>query len=101
MISKLHGTFFSEEPEPFSGWPSTIVTQTNNQTVTTQLYVQLGIDLKTALDKAENENERSFINVLTKKIGTVKNYIDSLALAITTANQFGITVDRIQALFRR
>lgn len=99
LISRLYGTFFTQELEPFSGSPSTVVTQTSNQTVTTQLYVQLGIDLKSALDKTENINEKSFIGVLTEKIGEVKNYIDFLLLVIGTAAQFGITLDRIGTLF--
>lgn len=99
LISKLFGSFFSEEAEPFSGSPSTVISQNNNQVVTTQLFVQLGIELKTALEKADSENEKSFINKITEKIGLVKNYIDFLLLTLSTAQAFGIGLDRVLVLF--
>lgn len=98
-ISRLHGTFFTQDPEPFSGSPSTVVSQTNSQTTNTQLYIQLGIELKTALDNAKDENEKSFIKAVMEKVGTVKTYIEFLTLVTNTAGQFGIALDRISTIF--
>lgn len=100
LISKLFGTYFSKEDKPFSGSsPKTIMTQ--NTSVDIQLYVQLGAELQNALSKAKTVEEKSFVEKVKEKIGTVKTYVDFLLLIVSTAQQFKIDLGRIMALFER
>ena len=47
LISNLHGEYFSDETPPFSGMPSTVITQTEQQTMS----IQLLLDVQTRIDK--------------------------------------------------
>lgn len=102
-IMRLYGSYFSDEKPPFSGPAPTQInqTQTNKQeqNVTIEVAIQLGIELQKALERAKSEEEKSFINKLMEKVGNVKNYIEFSLLLVSTAEKFGITLDRIKTLF--
>lgn len=102
LISKLHAKFFTSEPAAFSVVPSTVMTQTANQSqnISIEIAVQLGEDLHKALEKAETLEEKNFIEELKLKIGTVKSYVDFLLLVVSTAQAYGITLDKIEKLFK-
>ena len=104
LILKLHGTYFSDERPPFSGPEPANVTQTQfaaqSQNVSVEVAVQIGMDLQKALEKAETPEEKSFIEGLKSKIGTVKSYADFLLLVVSTAQAYGITLENIEKLFK-
>jgi len=97
LISRLHGTYFVDEPAPFSGQPGVVVSQTQN--VSVEILIQLGADLQKALDKTETPEEKTFIEAVKDKVGTVKSYIDFLLLVTSMAQQYGVTLDKIKHLF--
>ncbi|GEM_PF-5123843 len=102
LIMRLQGEFSIEEQDPFGGTPQNVMTQTStqNQNVNIQMMVQLGFDLKTALEKAETPAEKSFIEAIKDKLETVKSYTDFMLLVLGLANQFGITPEKIMHLFK-
>lgn len=99
LITRLHATYFDQEPEPFSGIPTNVTNVSQSQNVSVQVYVELGMQLQAATKKAETPQEKSFIEGLKDKISTVKSFVDFGLLMATLANQYGITPERIKTLF--
>lgn len=101
LISRLHGTYFAIEDEPFSGKPSTIVSQTSTQSqnVSIQIYVELGMQIQKALEKADTPAEKSLVEKLKSQIMTVKSFVDFGLLLNSLASQYGISAERLKAIF--
>ncbi len=99
LISRLYGTYFADELEPFTGVPSSITNVSQNQNVSVQVYIELGMQIQSALDKAESPQEKSFIEGLKDKVSTVKSFIDFGLLMTSLSSQYGITPERIKTLF--
>ena len=97
LIMRLQGVYEFENQDPFSGSPSTVMNQYQNTNV--QILVQLGMDLQQAMDKAENENEKSFISKIKERIGEIKSFVEFVNLVATLAIQSGITLERLKMLF--
>lgn len=100
LISRLHGSYFSDEQAPFSGQPGLAITNNNRQEVNVAVTIQLGIDLQKAMDSAKTQEEKGFIEAVMEKAATVRSYIEFLVLVLNLANQFGITPERVLALFK-
>lgn len=102
LISRLHGTFFYNESAPFSGTPSTIISQNQSQQQTTHiallLEAQSMIDKK--LDETKDKNERGFLNSLKLSLANVKNFMEFVQLVLTTAQTFGIDLGRLEQIFK-
>jgi hypothetical protein len=100
LITRLHDAYFAEQTDPLSGAPSMVNNISQNQSVSVQLYVDLALELKSALERAETPTEKSFIQSLLDKVSTVKTFMDFSLLMNSLAMQFGITPDRVQQLFK-
>ena len=77
LISRLHGQYFADKPAPFSGMPSTIVTQTAQQNQSVDVRVKMLLDIQSLLDKKINESEdgskeKGFLEKLKGKLASVK-----------------------------
>ena len=95
LISYLHGEYFYDEPPPFSGMPSTVVThnlsqqQTQQQSMTvTLLDIQSKIDQK--LLSTKDEKEKSFLQKLKDGLQTVNSVIQLIQLILKLVHQTGI-----------
>ncbi len=99
LISRLHAAYFSNEPEPFGASQTPMFSQTNNQTVSMHLIFQLGIDLKSASDKASSENEKTFFKRLLEQANTTAPYVEFLLLVGRLASEHKISWTRIIELF--
>lgn len=99
LIDYLHAEYFEEDQRPFSGQPSTIVSQNQTQNMSVQLYVQFGMELQKAMERAETEEEKSFLKDISGKIETVKTFIEFILLVTNLAVKHGITMDRLKTIF--
>jgi len=102
LISRIHGLYFSDEAPPFSGGPSTVITQNQHQSqsmnVQVLLEVQSKIDLQLPNHK-EGTPERNFLERVKAGLGSVKSVTELISLILKTGKEVGLSVDKILSLF--
>jgi len=104
LISRLHGQYFSDEVAPvLSGMPSTIITQTQQQSQL--LQVQMLLDFQDRITEKinqleEGDKKREFLEKVKGALASVRDYAGLIALYVTTAQEFGLTIDELLGLFR-
>ena len=103
LIMNLHAQFFSDEPSPFSGSPSTVVHQNQSQSQTAQAQVVMLLEFQNLihekLGKAQDEKEKGFLENVKSKLASVKNVAELVQLLIATAKTFGLTIDQLMHIF--
>lgn len=98
LIARLYGEYFSEEQAPFSGMPSTIINQTQQQSQNFQ--VQMLLEMQSKIDEKisefkEDTKEKSFLNKIKGSLSSIKNTTELLALILKSGKDFGLTVEQI------
>ncbi|PIY88477.1 MAG: hypothetical protein COY73_03760 [Candidatus Nealsonbacteria bacterium CG_4_10_14_0_8_um_filter_37_14] len=102
LISRLHGEYFSDEPPPFSGMPSTVITQHQIQNQAT--YVQILLDLQSKIDEKlqeykEESKEKTFLEKIKNSLSRVGNIVELIGLILRTGKELGLTVEQILKMF--
>jgi len=102
FISRLHGEYFSDEPPPFSGMPSTMITQHQIQNQAT--YVQILLDLQSKIDEKlqeykEESKEKTFLEKIKNSLSRVGNIVELIGLILRTGKELGLTVEQILKMF--
>lgn len=102
LISHLHGEYFSDEQPPFSGMPSTIITQQQAQSQNT--YVQILLDIQSKIDEKlknceEGSKEKTFLEKIKSSLSKVGNITELFALILKTGMGIGLTIEQIWKLF--
>jgi len=106
LINRMHSKYFSEEPEPFSGGPGTVITQTTSVAQSQQIEVQIEMILQ--LDRFIGDKindydvgtkERTFLDRLRACVKSAKGYLDFVRLVVQTAKDCGIELSEIAAIF--
>jgi len=102
LIARLHGEYFSDEVAPFAEMPSTIITQSQNQSQS--LHVQLLLEVNDLIHKKlgtvqEGSKEKTFLEKIKASLSSVKDVSQLVSLLITTAQQVGITIEQLKTLF--
>lgn len=102
LISRLHAEFFSDESKPFSGGPSTIISQ--NQNVQQEVKIEIINEIKDKIIEkigkySEGSKERTFLEKLKDNIKGVSNINGLILLVLKLANSVGLTVDKIRQIF--
>lgn len=102
LISELHGRYFSDEPAPFSGMPSTvnIQTQLQNQTV----HVQMLLEIQSKIDQKlqeydEGTKEKTFLQKVKGSLSSIKDTVGLIALLLNTAKECGLSIDVLKSIF--
>jgi hypothetical protein len=100
LISHLHGKYFSDEVPPFSGMPTTVIQQSQqqNQSVQILLEVQSKIDEKINQFK-EGSKERTFLQKLKGSLSSISNISQLFNTLFSLAEQNGITVGTLSSIF--
>jgi len=102
LISRLHGKYFSDEPVPFSGMPTTVINQSQTQNQSIQMLLEINDLLHEKLSKAESgSKEKTFLEKIKGSLSSIKNVSEFVLLLITTAKSMGITIDQLIALFNK
>ena len=102
LISKLHTEYFPELAEPFSGQPSVVITQTQQQSQL--MFVQALLDLQSKIDEKlptlkEGSNEKPFLQKLKSTLSSTQNIIGLITQILTLAKASGVSVEDLQKLF--
>ena len=104
LISRLHGEYFSDEVAPFSGMPSTVISQTQQQSQSFQ--VQMLLEIQSKIDKqlhnleAGDTKKRNFLEKVKGALKSVRDSTGFVALLLTTAQEFGLSVKELLELFK-
>ena len=93
LISNLHGRYFSDESPPFSGSPSTIVSQTQQQNQSVQMLLDIQSKIDYALQNVgEDSNEKGFLKKFKSTLSTVSSVTEVFKLCLQLAKEYGIGV---------
>jgi len=103
LISRLHGKYFSDETAPFSGMPSTVISQSQQQSQSMQ--VQMLLDFQDNITEKINrlepgDNKRKFLEKIKGALASVRDYAGLITLFLTTAKEFGLTLEEILKLIK-
>ena len=99
----LHAKYFSDESAPFSGSPTTVISQSQQQDQSQNVYIQFVLDLQSCIDKNidqydEGTKEKSFLENLKSKLSTVNNITQLFSLILEIAKNFGLNPEEISKL---
>jgi len=102
LISRLHGQHFHDEPPPFAGMPSTIITQQQTQDQTT--HVQILLDIESKIDEKlkaypDESGERTFLEKVKASLSKVSNVTELPIVILKTAKEVGLSVEQLSKLF--
>jgi len=100
LISRLHGEYFSDEPAPFSGMPSTIINQNQHQSQNIQILLEIQSLIDKKLSDTDDAVEISFLQKIKDSLSTVKSINDLLGLILSTGSSVGLTLEQITRLFK-
>lgn len=100
LISHLHGEYFSDETPPFSGMPSTVINQTQQQ----NMSVQLVLDVQTKIDELlpnleAGTKKQKFLEKFKGILSSVSNVNDLISKCMKLANEFGLNVQDMASLW--
>jgi len=100
LIARLHGTYFSDEPAPFSGMPSTTINVSNQQEQNQHqtMIAQFATQLDAKIEKMEASNEKSFLTELRDGLSGVADFVSLTVLISELGTKFGIGIDQIGSL---
>ena len=102
LIARLHGKYFASEAAPFSGMPSTVISQTQVQS---QSQTQMVLDLQSKIvEQLRNlepgDKKHTFLEKVKGALASVKDYAGVLALYVTTAQECGLTLKELLDLIK-
>lgn len=94
IIAELHGTYFYDEPAPFSGMPHMVINQTSqqNQNVYVTIREELSKLVDSNMSKAKSNEEVNFLTQIREGLGTINNMADICTLILRIATSAGITL---------
>lgn len=100
LITRLHGTYFSDEQAPFYGMPSTTITVSNQQEQSQ--HQTMVLELQSLIDKKlvglPDGNEKSFLSSLKQGLGTVKDFASLMVLISTLGQKYGVGIEQLAGL---
>jgi hypothetical protein len=102
LISRLHSEYFVDDPPPFSGSPSTIITQSQNQTQ--NISIQILLDTQKIISEKmpqleEGSKEKTFFQKLQGSLSSIKSIGELLSTIMTLAGQCGLDIKTLTKLF--
>ena len=102
LVARLHGEYFANEPAPFSGMPSTVISQTQVQS---QSQTQMVLDLQSKIDEQllnlePGDKKHTFLEKVKGALASVKDYAGVLALYVSTAQEVGLTLEELLGLIK-
>ncbi len=100
LISYLHGRYFPGEPAPFSGGPSTVITQSQQQSQ----FIQMVLDMQSKIDEqmphfSEGSKEKGFLQKLKSSLSSISNVTQLLNQLFKLAKEFGLNIDSVSKIF--
>jgi len=99
LVGRLHAEYFSDEPPPFVNMPSTMITQTQSQSVQVEVLLEINTWISDKLNQAkEGSPERKFLERVRGAVSKVRSVGQFVSLLLTTAKEFGLSIDQLKDL---
>lgn len=100
FINTLHAQYFAEEPQPFGGSPTTVISQTQYQSQS----IQMLLDFQSKIDKTlqglqEDSPKKKFLEKLKGSLSTIKNVTDLFSLVLKLAKDFNLKMSDLASIF--
>ena len=102
LIMALHGKYFKEDAQPFSGQPGVVVSQSQsqNQNVNVIIITQIQDLIDKRLYGSElEEKEKSFLQKIKDVLPSVKSAVELINLIITIAKNTGLDINQVSKAF--
>jgi hypothetical protein len=100
LISHLHGKYFPDEPAPFSGMPTTVISQSQQQNQTIQMLVEIRDKIEAKMpDYPEGSKEKKFLQKFKQGLTSISNWTQLLTQLFKLAKDFGLDIDSIAQIF--
>ena len=100
LIMNLHAQYFDDESSPFSGTPTTIVNQSQNQSM--QAQIVMITEFQSFIDKQLYGNtanldgkQKTFLEKLKRTLPTLKSAADLVATVVTIGKSLGLDISQI------
>lgn len=100
IIMHLHARYFQDEPAPFSGTPSTVVHQSQQQTQ--QAQILMITELQSLIDKRLygeteklGEKEKTFLEKVKANLPTIKSSVELVSTMISIAKSMGLDLIQV------
>lgn len=102
LISRLHGEYFSEEPNPLDGVPSTVIAQSQQQGQS--VHIQMLFEMQDIIDKKipnypEGSKEKSFLQKLKDSLRYISNVKEIFQTIFKMAKDSGLNPDDLYKIF--
>ncbi|MGB8225681.1 MAG: hypothetical protein WCE45_02260 [Sedimentisphaerales bacterium] len=102
LIARLHGEYFSDEPAPFAGMPTTIINQQQNQNQS--LQVQMLLEIQSKIDEKIHETkdgskEKTFLEKLKQTLPSIQSVTQLLIMLLKLAKEAGLDINDIKNIF--
>jgi len=103
LIMSLYGRHFSDEVPPFSGTPTAVFSQQQEQSQSFQmkmvLEVQSIIDEKLSKLDESKIKEKGFLEKVKSSLSSIRSVAQLLSFILSTAKDFGLRIDELKELF--
>lgn len=101
LITRLHAEYFSTESTPFSGSPSTVISQnqTQQQAVNVSLLLEIQSIIDEKLAQTTKPEEKNFLTQLKSTLPSVKTGLELFKLILELAHQCGLDLNSVTKLF--
>ncbi|MGD0624764.1 MAG: hypothetical protein ABSB32_08600 [Thermodesulfobacteriota bacterium] len=100
LISYLQGKYFPDEPAPFSGMPTTVISQSQQQNQTIQMLFEIRDKIEAKMpDYPEGSKERKFLQKFKDSFTSISNWTQLLTQLFKMAKDFGLDIDSITKIF--
>lgn len=102
LILRLHGEFFSDEPAPFIGKPTTDIRQRQQQSRPFRLQMLLEIQSKIDEKIPEFNNdskEKKFLEKVKASLASITSVTQLVSLLLKTGQELDLTIEQMSKLF--
>lgn len=103
LISQLQGKYFPEDAAQLSGTPITSINVTQSQQQSQQQIQKMLVDfsdyLGEKINNTDEPTEKSFLEKLKSLVHTVTSYSQLAVLIAKTAQESGLTVEKLKSIF--
>ena len=102
LISRIHAEFFPKEAPPFGSTPSTIISQTQQQSQS--VHIQMLLEVQSKIDQElpkfdEGTKERTFLQKVKGSLSSVKDATSLIALLLNIAKECGLSLEDLKGIF--
>lgn len=99
IIDRIHGDYFTDESRPFTSSPSTVISQTQSQSIDIVYVLNIQENIISSLKNPNLEpKEKQFLEKVKAVLGTTKNTLELFAVILKIASEFGLNPTTIKTL---